>query len=251
MPTPIRKNQKRARREIATLLRGETETISAWSESWNTPRFLLHIAVIILGAGLYGGAMGWWRDPQQALYVAIKFPLIILLTTMGNALLNAMLAPLLGLNIPFRQSFCAIVMSFTIASAILGAFSPLLAFMVWSAPPMSQSASADTTYNIIKLTHVAVIAFAGVTGNTRLFQLLAELGGSRAVGFRVLVAWLAGNLFLGSQLSWILRPFIGLPSLPVEFFRHAAVHENVYENVFHAVQQILNDHKPSTPSSYE
>jgi hypothetical protein len=93
--------------EITTLLRGETETISAWSEGWNTRRFALHVTIIILGAGLYGAAMGWWRDPQQALYVAIKFPLIILLTTLGNALINGMLAPLLGLNIPFRQSFCA------------------------------------------------------------------------------------------------------------------------------------------------
>ena len=100
----------------------------------NARRFALHVGVIILGTGLYGAAMGWWRDPQQALYVAIKFPLIILLTTMGNALINGMLAPLLGLNIPFRQSFSAILMSFTISAAILGAFSPVIAFMVWNAP---------------------------------------------------------------------------------------------------------------------
>ena len=227
--------------EISALLRGETETISAWSECWSAQRFALHLAVIILGAGFYGAAMGWWRDPQQALYVAIKFPLIILLTTLGNALINGMLAPLLGLNIPFRQSFTAIVMSFTIAAAILGAFSPLIAFMVWNAPAMSPQTSAGATYSIIKLTHVAVIAFAGTTGNVRLFQLLARLGGSKAVAFRVLFAWLAGNLFLGSQLSWILRPFIGLPSLPVEFIRTGALHGNFYENVFHTLQQILND----------
>ena len=227
--------------EIATLLRGETETISAGSGCWNARRFALHITVIVLGAGCYGAAMGWWRDPQQALYVAIKFPIIILLTTLGNALINGMLAPLLGLNIPFRQSFSAIVMSFTIAAAILGAFSPLIAFLVWNAPAMSPSASAGATYSIIKLTHVVVIAFAGTTGNVRLFQLLARLGGSKAVAFRVLFAWLAGNLFLGSQLSWILRPFIGLPSMPVEFFRDAALHGNFYENVVHTLQQIIND----------
>ena len=225
--------------EIATLLRGESETISAWSESWNARRFALHIAVIVLGAGFYGAAMGWWRDPQQALYVAVKFPLIILLTTMGNALINAMLAPLLGLNIPFRQSFSAIVMSFTIAAAILGAFSPLIAFMVWNAPPMSSQAVSIPAYNLIKLTHVAVITFAGATGNARLLQLLVRLGGSRAVALRVLFAWLVGNLFLGSQLSWILRPFIGVPSLPVEFFRTGALHGNFYENVFRSLQQIF------------
>ncbi len=32
-----------------------------------------------------------------------NFPLIILLTTFGNALINSMLAPLLGLNIPFAN----------------------------------------------------------------------------------------------------------------------------------------------------
>jgi hypothetical protein len=225
--------------EISVLLHGELESIVAWLERWHTRRFALHLVVIIFGAGLYGAAMGWWRDPQQALYVAMKFPLIILLTTLGNALLNAMLAPLLGLNIPFRQSFSAILMSFTIAATILGAFSPVMAFMIWNAPPMSPQAVSSATYSFIKLANVAVIAFAGATGNVRLFQTLARLGGSKAVAFRVLLAWLAGNLFLGSQLSWILRPFIGSPSLPVEFFRATALRGNFYENVFHSLLQIL------------
>src|SRR6185503_2036874 len=104
--------------EFATLLRGETKSIAAWSAGWNARRFVLHLAIIVFGAGCYGAAMGWWRDPRQALYVAIKFPLIILFTTLGNALINGMFAPLLGLNIPFRQSFSAIVMGFTITAAI-------------------------------------------------------------------------------------------------------------------------------------
>jgi hypothetical protein len=226
-------------REISVLLSGEPEKIVAWTGQWSARRFALHVVVIIVGAGFYGAAMGWWRDPQQALYTALKFPLIILLTTTANALLNAMLAPLLGLNIPFRQSFSAILMSFVIAAAILGAFSPLLAFLIWNAPPMSSATPSESTYNFIKLTQVAVIAFAGVTGNVRLFQLLSRLAGRRVVACRVLFAWLAGNLFLGSQLSWILRPFIGSPSLPVEFFRATALHGNFYENVFHSLLQFF------------
>ena len=224
--------------DLGVLLRGEPDALLAWTERRDARRFALQVAVIVAGAGLYGAAMGWWRDPQQALYVAVKFPLIILLTTTGNALLNAMLAPLLGLNIPLRQSCSAILMSFTVTAAILGAFSPLMAFLVWNAPPMSPEVS-EATYSFIKLTHVAAIAFAGTMGNVRLFQLLAQLGGSRTVARRVLFAWLAVNLFLGSQLSWILRPFIGSPSLPVEFFRTTALHGNFYENVFHSLLQIF------------
>src|SRR6266480_999428 len=123
--------------KLSVLLRGEIDSLCAWLEHWDTRRLLFCLGIIFAGAGCYGAAMGFWRAPLQALYVAIKFPLIILLTTLGNALLNAMLAPLLGLNIGFRQSLFAILMSFTIAAAILGSFSPLAAFIIWNAPPLS------------------------------------------------------------------------------------------------------------------
>jgi hypothetical protein len=227
--------------ETSVLLRGETESIAGWMERWDNRRFATQVMVIVLGAGCYGAAMGWWRGPEQALYVAIKFPLIILLTMGGNALINGMLAPLLGLNIPFRQSFSAILMSSVVAAVILGAFSPLMAFLVWNVPPISTAMVHSATYGFVKLANVAVIAFAGCAGNARLFQLLVRLAGSRAVALRVLLAWLAGNLFLGSQLSWILRPFIGLPGLPVQFLRDNAFQGNFYENVFHTFNETFLD----------
>jgi hypothetical protein len=206
---------------------------------WSCRRFALHVAVIILGAGLYGAAMGWWRDPQQAGYVALKLPFVILLTAFANALLNGMLAPLLGLNLPFRQSFAAIVMSFTIAAAVLGALSPLMAFLVWNAPALATHARTNSTYSLMLLAHVLVVALAGVTGNLRLFQMLAQVGGSRAVALRVLLAWLAGNLLLGSQISWILRPFIGSPDAPVVFFQADAFHGNFFEAVYRSLHQLI------------
>jgi len=228
--------------EITVLLRGEAAPISAWTEQWKGWRLAVCLAVIVVGAGLYGAAMGYWRAPQQAFYVAIKFPLIILLTTLGNTLLNAMLAPLLGLNISLRQSFLAVLFSFTIASAILGSFSPLAAFLVWNAPPLSASAAelSTGTYSFIQLTHVGVIAFAGVTANLRLAQLLQHLSGNSRIARRVLLAWLAGNLLFGSQLTWIMRPFIGAPGLPVQFLRATAFKGNFYETVFHALLRLLN-----------
>lgn len=227
-------------RELGTLLGGEAHTLANWSGQFESRRFAFHIAVIVVGAGLYGAAMGWWRAPEQALYVGIKFPLIILLTTLGNVLLNAMLAPLLGLNISLRQSALAVLMSFAITAAILGAFAPLLAFVVWNVPPMTPDVKSTTAYGLIKLTHVVVIAFAGIVGNVRLFQLLTQLGGSKRVARRVLIAWLAVNLFLGGQLTWIARPFIGAPQLPVAFLREGALQGNFYENVFRTVDWLVN-----------
>ena len=225
--------------EFSTLLRGEAESLQGWLHGGDARRLARELAVIVIGSGCYGAAMGWWRSPEQALFVALKFPLIILLTTLGNALLNAMLAPLLGLNITLRQSLQAVLMSFTIAAAILGAFSPLIAFLVWNSPAMTVGSGPNVTYNLFLLSHVAVIALAGVASNVRLFQLLTRLGGSRPIARRVLCAWLAGGLLLGSQLSWIFRPFIGSPALPVEFIRQAAFHGNFFEAVWHSFRQIF------------
>jgi len=80
--------------------------------------------VIIAGPVFTGAAMGYWRSPFKAGYNLAKFPFLLLATALGNALLNGMIAPLLGLNLPFRQSFLLVLMSFTIAATILGSHSP-------------------------------------------------------------------------------------------------------------------------------
>jgi hypothetical protein len=68
---------------------------------------------------------------------------------------------------------------------------------------------------------------------------LTQLGRSKAVAARVLFAWLAVNLFLGSQLTWIARPFIGAPYLPVKFLREDAFKGNFYENVYWTVSDVF------------
>jgi predicted membrane-bound spermidine synthase len=96
------------------------------------------------------------------------------------------------------------------------------------------------TYQMILLMHVGIIAFAGVVANLRLVQLLRQLSGNAAAGRRVLLAWLAGNLFLGSQLSWICRPFIGSPGLQVQFLRDNAFEGNFYETVFRVAWNVMS-----------
>ena len=227
---------------LATILRGEPQALATGARESGWRHTLLCVAIIVAGAGCYGAALGWWRSPQQALYTAIKCPLVMLLTASGNALLNGMLAPLLGVNIPFRQSFSAILMSFVITAAILGGFSPILAFVIWNAPPLAAHSPAVTeVYGLLLMANVLLIAFAGSAGNVHLLRLLSHFSHDRpnAAG-RVLVAWLAVNLFFGSQLSWMLRPFVGTPDLPVQFMRAAPLSGNFYEAVFHNLIRILH-----------
>ena len=227
--------------QLSVLLGGDAAALKDWTAHLERGRVLGCAAIIFAGAGLYGAAMGYWRSPLQAGYNLVKFPMIILATTLGNALLNGMLAPLLGLNLGFRQSLMLVLMSFTIAAAILGSFAPIVFFIVWNTPSLAgQMQVSWAAYNFVQLTQVVIIAFAGVAANVRLFQLLHSLSGSNRVARRLLFAWLTGNLFLGSQLCWILRPLIGSPVLPVEFFRPNAFQGNFYETVFRAIVRLLS-----------
>jgi len=227
-------------RELPTLLRGDTKTIHPWIKRLSVSRTLIFLLVIAVGTGAFGAAIGFWRAPMQAAFSAIKLPLVILLTTFCNALLNGMLAPLLGLNIGFRQSLSLILMSFVIASAILGSFAPLVLFMIWNLPPGSANAETiRSAYRVMQLVLTGIIAFAGIMANWRLFPLLREQSHSRAVAYRVLFAWLAGNLFLGSQICWMLRPFVGNPGAPLEFIGPGLKQGNFFETIFYTVSALL------------
>ncbi len=228
-------------RQIPVLLGGNPATLGDLATRWDTNRALGYVAVIVAGAGLYGAAMGYWRSPVQAGYNLVKFPLVILTTTLGNALINGMLAPLLGLDLRFRQSFMLVLMSFTIAATILGSFAPILFFIVWNTPSLASQAEISwATYNFVQLTQVVFITFAGVAANVRLLRLLKAVSGSERVARKILFAWLTGHLFLGSQLCWIFRPFIGSPGLAVEFLRPNALEGNFYETVFRAISHLLS-----------
>lgn len=228
-------------RQVKVVLRGEPIQVAGWTRDLEASRVWSWLVVAIVGSGVFGAAMGWWRAPEQAVYTALKFPIVVLLTMLGNAVLNAILAPLLGVNIGLRQSLLAVMMSFAIAAAIMGAMSPLLAFFIWNTPPLADEAESSGAHAAILLMIVGMVAFAGVVANLRLYQLLREISGSESAAKRVLFAWLAGNLFLGSQLSWILRPFIGSPGLPVQFLRDEPMKGSFFEAVYWSALRILSE----------
>jgi hypothetical protein len=201
---------------IPALLRGDTAVLQQWLAHPEARHLMGFAWVVLMGCGLYGAMVGLWRAPMQAVYTAVKLPVVVLLTAFGNALINGMLAPLLGMNLGWVQCLLVVLMSFTLVSAILGAFAPLAGFLVWNAPPMG-IASAGWAYSLLLLGLVGGIAYAGIAAHVRLYQLLLHLAGGPRIARKVFLAWLTVNLVLGSQLSWILRPFVGSPGLPVQF----------------------------------
>lgn len=215
-----------------TLARAEPDLLSAWLREGGAARMIPLSVLIALGCGLYGFAIGLGRSPLMAVYVAMKMPLLVFLTLGANGLLNGMFGSLLGSGMSFRQTMQASLISFAIFALIVGSLSPLVIGMVLDAPPPDDP-GRNAWYRMFLLLNTAVIAFAGVVANHRLLRLIVAFSGSRPAAIRTLVAWLAGNLFVGAQLSYNLRPFFGNPQLPVEFLRADPFDGTFYEAVWH------------------
>jgi hypothetical protein len=227
-------------KSISAFLRAEPGRFYEWVMCQQNRLVGFCIVAIVVGAGSYGAATGCWRNPTQALYTGIKLPLVMLLTTLGNGLLNGLLAPLLGLNATFRQTLTVVLMSFAITSIVLGALSPVAWFIVWNAPPLTGRTNISSPeYAMLQLTLAAFVALAGVIGNVRLIPLLQQWTGRTAIAHNVLLAWLAGNLFLGSQISWVLRPFIWDANRPVEFIGRDCLQGSFFETIFEAARRLI------------
>ena len=221
-------------------LRADAPDLQGWMTQRAHNMVWVCVAFVVAGAGLYGAVIGSWWAPLQAVYAAIKVPLLILLTTLGNGLLNGMLAPLLGLRLSFRQSLVAVLISFAITSAILGALSPVALFLVWNTPALTGTTrQSSPEYCFLQLALVAFIAYAGVMGNVRLLPLLERWSSGAGTARKVLFAWLAGNLFLGSQICWVLRPFIWDQSGRVQFIGPNSFQGSFFETVFEAARGLL------------
>jgi len=228
-------------KSLDAFLRAGPEGFHEWVKRRPMALVVFCLVAIGFGAGSYGAAMGSWRDPMQALYTGIKLPLVILLTTLGNGLLNSMLAPLLGLNVTFRQSLTAVLVSFAITAIVLGALSPVALFIVWNTPPLTHGTTlVSPEYGLLQLTLAIFVALAGVIGNLRLLPLLRHWARNATVARNVLFAWLAGNLLLGSQICWVLRPFIWDSLRPVEFIGPEGFHGSFFETVFQAMWRLFS-----------
>lgn len=224
-------------RRLVVLCRGDSARIIPWLDERDPAWLWTCCATIVAGCALYGFTTGLWRAPLQSVYTAIKMPLLIFLTCGGNALINGLLAQVLGSGLSFRQTSLAILMSFTMAAVILASLSPVVLFICFNVPPFGSPLSA-VGHNITLFSNVSFIAYAGIAANRNLFGLLLHRCGSARMAGRVLFCWLAGNLFLGAQLSWLMRPFFGNSEPPVEFYSAHATEGNFYEGLFNSIFHI-------------
>ncbi len=215
-------------------------------------------------AAFYGFCMGWFtllnRDSPALLQIlasAIKVPALFLLSLVVTFpslyVFNALVGSRLGATALLRL----LVASLGVTLAVLASFGPIVAFF----------SVTTTNYSFMVLLNVGFFSVAGVLGLGFLLQTLQRLsraaepellavdddakpavvpaqpagaldrlpGGKLGDVKIVFLCWVVVYGLVGAQMSWVLRPFIGSPDRPFEWFRPRQ------SNFFEAVARILAD----------
>lgn len=198
------------------------------------------VAFVCFACALYGAVLAGWRAPRLSLYVAVKLPMLFLGSTALVAVFNWMIASILGSGLSFKSMAFTVFASMTIGCWILLSLAPVALFFLLSGVSYSGTpAELQYAHNSILMTHIIILALAGIAGNAALLEGLRRIVPSRCPATGLFLAWLSAFAFVGCQLSWMLRPFIGSPFFPVVFLRPDALERNFYEFVFTEVLPFL------------
>ena len=180
---------------------------------------------------LYGAVLGSTHSLRQTLSSAVKLPVLFLMTLVICLPTLYFFNVLFGSKQSLSQNFCLILTAITVTGVLLLSFAPIVLFFVL----------ATSHYQFFKLLNVAVFAITGGIGMTFLNQGMRVVSaggkeGARARGC-VMQFWIVIYAFVGSQMAWTLRPFIGAPSMEFELFRQLG--GNFYANIFASIGEIL------------
>jgi hypothetical protein len=180
---------------------------------------------------LYGAVMGSSHSLWQTLSSGVKLPILFVATLFVCVPSLYFFSLLFGSNQSLSQSLAVILTAITVTSVLLLSCAPITLFFLLT----------TSQYQFFKLLNVAIFAVAGLMGVVFLYQGMRVVSGPETEGMgsrkRVVIFWMFVYAFVGSQMAWTVRPFIGAPGTPFELFRQLG--GNFYANVIRSIGEIL------------
>src|SRR3989454_6013676 len=189
------------------------------------------LVTIVLPSGFFGLVAGAYSGPAQALSAGIKLPFLFFATFLICFPAFYVVQVLVGSRLRLPQVVVLVFGALALTSILLAAFVPIIAFFLIS----------GANYYFQHLLNIAIAGVAGLFGMYALHEGLAVVCDKRGVypkkALTIMRAWAVLFAFVGVQLAWNLRPFLGDRNQP---FQVVAKYEgNFYAAVVYAVNQLL------------
>lgn len=201
------------------------------------------LAAIILLSGFYGMTMGligftsdFERGILQTMASAVKVPALYLLSVAVCYPVLFIVIVLMGSRLSFGQTLALILMALTLNSVLLASCAPVTVFFIVT----------GSDYHFIKLLHVLIFAFSGIWAMMALWHGLemmcekSDLYPKQAI--KILQVWILVFGFVGTQMAWSLRPFVGEPGLEFQVFRQQE--GNFYRAIWTSLVELAHDAPP-------
>lgn len=182
-------------------------------------RWSLYASILL--SSIYGLTMGaahfmtgdWLNGLAQSLSSAVKLPLLYLLSLVVCIPVLYFVIVLMGSRLSFRQTLALLLLAVAMNAILLAGCAPIVLFFVLT----------GSDYLFIKLLHVFIFTFSGAWAMMALWHGLMSMCESSSLypkkAVRILQIWILVFGFVGTQMAWSLRPFIGDPQQPFEILR--------------------------------
>jgi hypothetical protein len=204
---------------------------------------LRHGVVTIVGlAGFFGLVAGAYSGPAQALSSAIKLPVLFFATLLVCFPALFVVQVLVGSRLRLLQVIVLVTGALALTSVLLAAFVPITLFFLVT----------GANYYFQHLLNIAIAGVAGLFGLYALHEGLSLVCEKRGVyprkALTIMRAWAVLFAFVGIQLAWNLRPFLGDRNEPFRII--GSYQGNFYAAIIYATRQLLaGEERPRTPAA--
>lgn len=182
----------------------------------------------VASASLYGATMGAFHSLPQAFSSAIKVPVLFYATLLFSLPALHFIGLFLGSKMRFAKTLTVMLHGIAVTSVLLCAFAPISMFFTLS----------GSSYAFTLCMHVLIFGFTGICGlvTIRRNALLAIGDEQPKAAIRLLHIWFLLYMFLGTQLAYLMAPFVGHRA---EFIWMHRSEGNFYSYLFELLAQTL------------
>ena len=196
-------------------------------------------ATIMVLSFFYGAMAGAYSSGMQALASGLKFPFLFLATFAICFPAFFIVQVLVGSRLRLSQVTVLVLGALALTTLFLAAFVPITVFFLVT----------GANYHFLQLLHVAILLVSGGFGMYTLqrgLELVCERRGEYPKNaITIMRAWALIFAFVGIQMAWNLRPFLGDRDQEFQVFRD--YEGNFYAAVLYSVTQLFEGDPEGDP----
>jgi hypothetical protein len=179
----------------------------------------------------YGVVMGSYHSFSQAVAAGAKVSVLFSLAILICFPAFFIIQYILGSRLKLPQMISIILSGFVLATAIMVSFAPIVIIFLLT----------GSNYYFLQLLHIAIFILSGIFGMITIVNALKFSCEKKNIyprtGVVVFRFWVVILAFVGIQLAWNLRPFLGDRGKPFELFRE--YEGNFYTALIYSAEQLL------------